>query len=253
MGTQGNIKAIRTTSRIVEALVELDGGGVSAVAEQTGRPVATVHDHLSTLRETGFVRKRGTEYHVSTRFLEIGTRARRNDDLYAIAKPHVDELADEYEEAVGLLIEEAGYSVLYYAVEREGLDLNLNMGTRVPLNLTAGGKAILACMSDDRVEAIVEDRGLPSLTERSVSDRETLFEELERIRDQKYALAHEENVSGMRGLAVGIDAPGPAVGSILLYGPASRLEDEGMHSAIVDDMRQRKEMIEVNLQAPEIT
>lgn len=253
MAPDGKIKAIRTTSRIVEALVDLDGGGVSAVAEETGVPVATVHDHLSTLRATGFVRKRGTEYHVSTRFLEIGTRVRRNNDLYAISKSHVDELAGEYEEAVGLLIEEAGYSVLYYAVEREGLDLNLNMGTRVPLNLTAGGKAILACMSDERVEGIVDERGLPSLTDRSVADRETLFEELERIREQKYAVAHEENVSGMRGLAVGIDAPGPEVGAILLYGPASRLEDEETHQAIVDEMRERKEMIEVNLQAPEIT
>lgn len=252
MGEDGHIKAVKTTNRVITALVDLDGAGVSAVAEEADVPVTTAFNHLDTLREVGFVCRRGQTYYASSRFLDIGTRLRRQNELYRLSKPHIDELAAEYDEAVGLLVEEEGYSVMYYAEEREGLDLDINMGTRVPMNLTAAGKAMLACMDDDRVEEIVDERGLPTLTEQTIDTREELFDELETIREQGYAVAHEENVDGMRGVGVGLDGPGLDVGAILLYGPASRLAEDELHARIARDMRQVKEIIEVNLQAAEL-
>lgn len=253
MTNDGQIKAVQTTNQVIKALVELDGGGVSEVSDATELPITTVHNHLTTLRDVGFVCKKGTTYHPSSRFLEIGTTMRLKNDLYTASKRHIQELAAEYDEAVGLLIEEEGYSVMYYAVEKETLDLDINNGTRIPMNLTAAGKAMLACMDDERVEEIVEKRGMPGLTERTITTKTSLFEELERIREQGYAVARGENVDGMFGLAVGLDGPGHDVGAILLYGPASRLAEEETNSRIVQHMRQIKEMVEVNLRAPEIT
>ena len=65
------VAATQTSTDIIETLADLDGAGVTAIAETLERSKSSVHDHLQTLTALGFVVKRGYEYRVGPRFLRL--------------------------------------------------------------------------------------------------------------------------------------------------------------------------------------
>lgn len=250
MSETGRVKTLDTTDEVIRALIALDGAGVSDVADHIDKPLSTSHNHLSTLAELDFVTKRGSEYEVSTRFLEIGTRLRNTNELFTETKEFIDDLSNTYDETVTLMIEEDEYGILYYFARTEDLDLQINTGRRTPLTVTAGGKAILASFSDERIEDIIDRRGLVEMTDNSITSKERLLDEIETIRDRGFATSNRESGNGMRGVAVYVDGHRTAPGAIMVYGPNSRLGEEKIYDDISKELLQIKETVEMNLNFP---
>ena len=59
-------------------------------------------------RKEEFVVKEGASYRVGIQFLEYGAYARSEMDIYGIAKPEIDRLAESTGELANLMIEEHG-------------------------------------------------------------------------------------------------------------------------------------------------
>ncbi len=197
MGDDVPIKAAKISMDIVETVRDLDGAGVSEVANELDRPTSTVHDHLRTLEQEQYLVKQGEKYHVSTRFLQLGDQARSRRKVFEIARPEINELAEKTGEHANLMIEEHGLGVfLYRARGSDAVQLDTHAGMRVPLQTTALGKAIMAHRPREEVEAILDRHGLPEVTENTVTDRDTLFEQLEAIRERGYSYDDEERVRG---------------------------------------------------------
>ena len=72
----GGINSDETLFDLVELLRELDGAGVTELAERLGIAKSTVHGHLTTLRRRGFAVKRGGRYELGLRFFEYGQYVR---------------------------------------------------------------------------------------------------------------------------------------------------------------------------------
>jgi len=92
---ENTITATRTSLRIVEALKRLDGAGTTAVANDLGIAKSTVHNHLQTLEDEGYITNEGSAYHVGLRFLELGEYKRNRMDIYEKARPEVASLAEK--------------------------------------------------------------------------------------------------------------------------------------------------------------
>ncbi|WP_247003947.1 IclR family transcriptional regulator C-terminal domain-containing protein [Halosolutus gelatinilyticus] len=56
---------------------------------------------------------------------------------------------------------------------------------------------MLSCLPDAAVDGIIDRDGLPSVTEKTIADRDGLKGELSEIRDRGYAIDDEERVSRM--------------------------------------------------------
>lgn len=247
--TDAPVNAARTTFRIVETLRELDGAGVSELAEHLDLPTSTVHDHLRTLeREEYLINDDGT-YRVGIRFLELGEQARQRMKVYAVARPEIDALAEETGEHANLLIEEHGRGAfLYKARGADAVQLDTHAGMRVHLQTTALGKAIMAHRSRDEVEDIIDHHGMPAVTDETITDRETLFAALAEIRERGVAFDDEERVAGMRCVAAPItDGDDRAVAAVSISGPKSRMLDETYSDEVPDRVRRSANVIEVNL------
>ena len=67
------------------------------------------------------------------------------------------------------------------------------MGKRAPLHCTALGKVLLAYMSEKERKKILEEKGLPRLTEKTITDKKKLEKELGEVKEQNFALDREEN------------------------------------------------------------
>ncbi|MFB6298126.1 MAG: IclR family transcriptional regulator [Salinirussus sp.] len=243
------VKATRTTMRILEALVEREGAGVTELAERVDRPKSSVHGYLSTLRESGYVVKSGGEYHLGLSLLEFGSFARRRYPVYEVAKPEVRALAEQTGELANLLVEERGRGV--YVCRETGdraVGVDSYTGHRVSLHNTALGKAILANLPLERVDEIVERHGLPEATESTITDREELYDRLERVRSRGIAFDDEERLDGLRCVAAPILADdGSVAGAISVSGPTRRLRGDRFAEELPELLRDAAKVIELNL------
>lgn len=221
------VKTAETIFGIVEGLEEREEAGVSELADHLGLAVSTVHDHLTTLEELGYVAKDDKRYRLGLKFLRLGVNARRNVDVYPLVEPYLEKIADETGETAWLVVEEDGLSV-HLARTRgdEGVETANRVGRRSHLHYHAGGKAILAQLPRERVEEIVDRHGLPGLTENTITTPEVLYEELAEIRDRGYALNDNEEIVGTRSVAAPVVVDDRVLGAVSVSGPANRLKDE---------------------------
>ncbi|USZ78428.1 IclR family transcriptional regulator (plasmid) [Halorussus vallis] len=242
---------VRTTARsfdIIETLRELDGARLTEISAYLDLPDSTVYNHLRTLVQRGYVIKDNNTYHVSLQFLEIGEYARSRRKIYEVAEPEIDKLADETDESASLLVEEDGRGVYIYDAQADtSIPVDTHPGKHVALHATALGKAILAYLPESRVEEILERRGLPARTAKTITDREELATELETIRKSGYAVDSEERVRGVRCVAVAIKSEnGQVIGAVSVSGPSSRI-DADPNERFLDELMRAKNIIELKL------
>lgn len=250
MGIQAK-HPVGTTAKSIEIVLmlqELDGATVTELEENLEMSKGTVHDHLSTLREYDLVQKRDDEYHIGLGFFELGQFARTSNGLYPMAKPEVDELAKSTGEVANIVVEEHGKCVyLYRATGDNAVTLDTHTGKRRYLHNTALGKAILAYKPKRKVREIVDRHGLPQSTTNTITDEESLFAELNQIREMEYATCDEERVEGLRCVAAPVkNSDGEAFAAISVAGPTTRMRDERFLQEIPHLVKRAANVIEIN-------
>ena len=242
------VQAVQISCSILEALREMDGAGVSELADRLDRSKATIHSHLATLVDNEFVVKHDDSYEISLRFVDIGEYAKNQIDIYEVAKDEVDRLAEETGEVAQFMVEEHGRGVyLHKSSGENAIQTASYTGNRKDLHCTALGKAILSQLPAERVDEIIDRHGLPQRTENTVSSREELFDALETIRDQGVAFDDEEILQGLRCIAAPIQHPtGDIHGAISISGPTSRFKGDRFHEELPEVVKGAANVIEVN-------
>ncbi len=243
------MSSVETAFEVVDALMELDGAGVTELSTHLDLPKSTLHSYLSTLEQEEYVVQEGSTYRIGLRFLELGTFGRERYPLYRIARSEVDTLAEETGELANLLVEEHGWGIyLHRARGEDAVSVEPRIGTRVHLHSTAMGKSILAHLPRDAVERIVDRRGLPAQTDRTITDREALFEELASIRERGYAVDDEEHHDGLRCVAAPVTSDADRVlGAMSVAGPTSRLRGDRFERELPRLLRERVNVVELNV------
>jgi DNA-binding IclR family transcriptional regulator len=243
------IKSVERTMNIVDLLAEEGEMTLGEIADTLGHPKSTLHDHLKTLQDLDLLVNERNGYKLSGKFLEIGSKWRSTKDIYQISKEEVDELANNIEEHASLMIEEGGMGcVLYTAKGPKSIKLSIHPGIQSPLNTTASGKAILAYLPEKRIHEIVGNRGLPKLTENTITDLETLKTELSEIRSRRYGTNHDEQVEGISGYAVPILSQDQRVyGAVSVYGPSYRINTPEKEAEFIDLLQQSANVLEMDL------
>lgn len=224
----GQIESVRTAFRITEQLAELDGAGVTEITGNVDVTKSTVHDHLSTLREMGYVIKEGDEYNLSLRYLRFGRYVRYRKKLYETVEEDVQEVAAETEQRTQFIAREGNLGIpLVYASGKKGMPyIGFNIGEPLSLHTTAAGKSIFANLPEE-VRAELFETPFERITENTITDSDTLREELETVRQQGYSVNREESFSGLRAVGVPIrDEDGTVVGALSVAGAAHRLHGE---------------------------
>ena len=116
----------------------------------------------------------------------------------------------------------------------------------VHLQSTALGKAILAHTPRERVEQILDQHGLPQITENTITDRQELLDELEAVRERGFAIDDEERISGIWCIGAPIKSDDRVLGAVSVSGPTSRMKNERLNDEVANMMRSTANVIEVN-------
>lgn len=245
------VQSVRTAMEIIGLLEEREGAGVTEIAGHLGLTKGTVHTQLATLREQGFVAKQGDEYHLGLRFLELGENAKKRLSIPEVAKRELDKLAEETDTRTQLIVEENGMAICVYLARSPNAILPpTDVGYREYLHCIASGKALMAHLPEERIEAILTQHGLPSRTEATITDREALFEELREVRDRGYALNDEEKLRGLRAVGAPIlGQDGAPLGAISVSDTTRNMDDERFREEMPDRLMGAANIIEVNYNA----
>ncbi|MFC5136414.1 MULTISPECIES: IclR family transcriptional regulator [Haloferacaceae] len=249
MGTNNNkeVSAISRTIRIVETLHDLQIAGVTQIANSAELPKSSVYNHLRTLENRGYVIKNDGDYELGLRFLPLGEAARRRLDIYRASRTEIEQLGDDTGINAYLSVEERGRATVIFRHLENEIDLG-SIGTTVPLTTSSMGKAILAQLPQKRIDEIIEQHGLPEMTESSIVDRDGLDEELEQIRQQGFALDRGEHVKRLRGVGAPVLGPdGGVCGAVSVAGPERELQDEFFNEELPDTVLDTTNIIELRL------
>ncbi|MFB9807093.1 IclR family transcriptional regulator [Haladaptatus pallidirubidus] len=243
------IKSTALSFDILETVHDLDGATLPEIADYFSKPKSTVHDHLKTLVNIGYLVQDGRTYRVSIKFLNLGGRARIKSPLFQVAEREIQQLADDMGEHANLMVEENGLGIFLYKVKgSQSVNLDTYEGMEVYLHTTAMGKAILAEFSEERRDQIIDQYGLPAVTENTITDRDQLDEELRMIRDRGYAVDNEERVEGVRCVAAPIMSGSDVVGAVSISAPRSRMSGKKFEDDIPTEVLSTVNVIEVNIQ-----
>ncbi|WP_049986651.1 IclR family transcriptional regulator [Halobellus rufus] len=243
------VEATQKSLTVLRYLKEHGPATLSEIASGTDSAKSTVYRHLQTLEEAGYLVETDDGYRIGQLYLDYGIEAQRSHPLYEVGKPKVDALAEKVGEKVWLVVEENGYAVYLYLHSGEELYRSFTrVGYRGHLHAFSAGKAILAQMSKSEVNAIIDRRGLPAYTDQTITDPKTLFAELDRIRQQGYALHLNEAVDGGNAIGVPIQhEDGSPAGSICVAGPAHRLNESYLRDELSDLLLGTKNEIELSM------
>ena len=253
MSEKDSIRTLSTVERacdVMEALQELDGATVNGLAEHLDMSPGGVYNHLATLRERNYLVQRQDTYHLSLRYFNQGMYVRNQRLLYTAGKQETEQLADETGEYAHLMAEEFGRGIYLYKVKGENAisEEFEKQKQEYPdhLHLSSTGKAVLSQLPQERVEAIIEQHGLPTVNENTIGDTDTLFEELETIRDRGYAVNDQEEIQGTRAVGAPIVTEDHVYGAVSVSGPVSRLSKSKLDK-VAEEVLQVANVISVNI------
>jgi DNA-binding IclR family transcriptional regulator len=240
------LKTTETSLSILEFIRESNGATLSEVMEAFDLAKSTAYTHLHTLETHGYIVSDRGEYRIGLRFLEFSKSARTQDPIYDRIEATVFDLSERLECEVEFLVEENGRIVLVYHSEGP---IDQDSHPYMYSHTTAAGKAILAELPDERVHEIIDQWGLPRKTENTITDVETLFEELETVRERGYGYNRAECFEGYHGIgAVVTDIDDRILGALTLGGPLYRLSEDHLKGDLADEFLAAVEDLEASIE-----
>lgn len=215
---------------VIRALSLPRSRSLSDVARDTGLSRATVRRFLLTLHHLGYVRESQGRFALTPRVLELGYAYLSSLSLPEIAEPHLERLVEQVHESSSVSVLD-GSDVVYVSrvPMRRIMTVAISVGTRFPAYATSMGRVLLAGLEDGALAAILNRTELAPLTNRTITAREKLEQELVRVRRQGWALVDQELEPGLRSIAAPIrSARGTVTAAINLSVPTSTTSVTGM-------------------------
>jgi DNA-binding IclR family transcriptional regulator len=200
---------------------------VSEVADQLHVARSTAHRLLGMLVHREFaVQDPATKaYRPGPRLVEIGLAAIGALDLRTRMRPYLADIAAATGETVSLLVLDGDSVHFIESIESQRtVRVAARPNARMPAHATSAGKAILAALPADDVLAIYPAERLVTATERTLTTRTQLLEELEKVRGKGFATNFEESESGLGavGMAV-LDQDQRPAAAFTVAGPMQRM------------------------------
>jgi len=187
----------------------------------------TVHRILYSLEKLGYLDKdeMTSRYYLAAKFFDLTRPATNFRRLQSISRSVMQQLLLRFGETINLGIIE-DHQVVYIEVLQSPSALRIAAipGERNPVHCTALGKAMLAFLPDNEVEAILEHGQLIRRTPKTITQRRHLREHLASVRERSVALDMEENLMGVVCVAAPIfDQSGTVIAGLSVSGPATRM------------------------------
>jgi IclR family pca regulon transcriptional regulator len=208
---------------------------LSEVARMADVTRATARRILLTLERLGHVRSDGKRFMLTPRVLSLGWAYLASLDLWEVAHPLMQELVARTGESCSAATLDLP-DIVYVArvPTRRIMSITLGVGTRLPAHATSMGRVLLAGLPAEELGAYLDVTPLQRHTERTIVDRAALRTELDRVRENGWALVDQELELGLRSVAAPLrDAGGRVFAALNLSAAASRVSTDDLRGRLL--------------------
>lgn len=229
--------AVERALNILEAAAHRrDGLTNSEISRKLAIPKSSASYILRTLERRGYLRRDAEtgRYRLGLKILSLGGDAQANLDIADVALPFMRSLVERVHLTVHLAVLDQGEAVYIEKVEAPGFfKVNTWVGRRMFLHSTSVGKCLIAWLPKHDVEALVRQQGLKKRTPKTIITMTRLLSELERVKQEGYAVDDEENSLGARCLGAPIfDAMENVTAAIGASGTLTQMDEHNMPKII---------------------
>lgn len=227
------IQSVSRALDILEAFTFREASlGVTELSKMLKLHKNNVFRLLATLQTRGYV-EQDTEtgaYRLGIRTFEVGHVFLHHLDVRGQVRPRLRTLVQKCNETAYLGVLDRTWTVFLDMVETTHPVRTVSrVGLRHPAYCTAMGKALLAAQEPQGIEELLRQIDLLPHTEKTITDKARLREELDQVATQGVAFEDEEFELGVWGVAAPVRAhTGAGVAAIAVVGPSVRLSREGL-------------------------
>jgi DNA-binding IclR family transcriptional regulator len=205
---------------------------LETISTSTNLAKPTAFRLLNTLVTQGFIERdpNGRRFQPSAKLLILGINILSVDSIRSQRVAVMKRLVEEIGETSNFNILD-GNKVMYLdRVETSApIRLHVDLGMRVPLHCTASGKLFLSGMTELQVRRSLGNEPFEFYTQQTITNYQKLFPELEKIRQDGYALDESAFLEGFIGIAVPvINSKQKTFATITAHGPAPRMQEKSI-------------------------
>lgn len=188
---------------------------LSEVAKRTNLSRATARRFLMTLQELGYVRGDGKFFELTSKVLQLGYSYLSSATLPQLMEPVLEDLSSQvHESASASVLEDSDIIYIARVHTRSIMRVGISVGTRFPAANTSMGRVLLAHQAPGVLKVLLA-QGFEPRTGLGITTVAALHEELERIREQGYALVDQELEVGLRSVAVPVFNPDGSIAAAM--------------------------------------
>ena len=236
-GGAGGAAGVQSVDRalvILEVLARIGAAGVTEIAAELGVHKSTAFRLVATLEAHRLVEQVGDrgKYRLGVGVLRLAGATTARLDVVQEARSVCRRLAADTGETVNVaVLSESSALYLDQVAGSSALQSHNWVGQRIPLHATSNGKVLLAGLDPTALDELLGD--LAAYTPRPVTGSSELRTELDRVREQGWALAVDELEIGLAAAAAPIrDAHGDVVASMSVSGSTFRLTHERLTTVV---------------------
>jgi len=217
---------------MLEAVAQASELSNAEISRNLQIPKSSASYILRTLETQGYLNRNPEtgKYRVGLKVLSLSRGALSGIDVREVALPIMRHLMEKTNLTCHLAILDGPDAVYIEKVEPQGfIRMDTWVGRRMRVHATSVGKALVAYIQQERLEKILAERGMEKRTAKTITTLPRLLKDLERVRQQGYAVDDEENNMGARCLGAPIfNQDGAIEASLGLSGTINQVNEQTM-------------------------
>ncbi len=239
------VQSVDRAIGVLKTVAAGDGLTLTDIAKAATQSPSTVYRILITLHRRGML-----EFDDATQLWYIGLEAfcigrtfLGRTSIVEQSRTVMQDVMTKTGETTNLAIVDGDEVVFVSQVEtNELICAFFRSASRGPVHASGIGKAILAFFPKAQVDTTLRQTKLVAYTDRTITEKPNLLEELAKIRERGWSVDDEENTTGMRCIAAPIfNEYRAAIAGISLSGPSFRVtpqRDDELGQLISDAARE---------------
>ncbi|MEH7251864.1 IclR family transcriptional regulator [Neobacillus niacini] len=222
-----SVKSAERVLKVFDLLAQYPAGlTIKEISGKLSFPQSSTSALIETLYSNGYLTAdHFRRYKLGPKLIQLGSAAKDSIDLYGQGLPFLKELMEEVRETVFMaILDQSELAYIAKINSNRSIRTTAEPGKSKPLYCTGLGKAFLTFLPENRTSEILQDLSLRPITDKTITKKEDLLQQLKSFAELGYAIDDEENEEGLYCLAApvyGVDQTIQA--AISVAGPKERM------------------------------
>ncbi|MEX2461916.1 MAG: IclR family transcriptional regulator [Paenibacillaceae bacterium] len=222
-----SVKSATRVLDIFELLSQYPNGlNIKEISEQLSFPQSSTFNLVQTLSVSGYLTQTQVKkYKLGPKLIQIGVQAMESLDLSSEAQPYLAQLMEKVNETVFMAVVSGKELVYVFKLDsNRSIRTSAQIGSSKPLYCTGLGKAYLAFTAPEERERLLADIEMTAITPKTITERQTLEDQLKQFREMGFSIDDEESEEGLFCLAAPVfGANGSMTAAVSVAGPKERV------------------------------